>query len=192
MVLEYVTEKDTIKPTGKWQFDENVSACFEDMLNGSIPQIEIMRKAVTDLAARYLMPNSDVLDLGSSRGDAISPLLDRASPSTKFYGLEVSEPMRNIARHRFQLVEDRVKIIDFDLRDSMENLHVSPSVVLSVLTMQFVPLEYRQGAFLDVYKKLRAGGAFILVEKVLGSCAEIDEDLVSLYYEGKRANGYSR
>lgn len=189
-VIDY--RKDKVKPTGKWAFDENVAKCFEDMLRRSIPQIDVMRKAVTDLAVRYMKPNSDVLDLGCSRGDAISPLLSHASASTHFYGLEVSEAMRNEARHRFQLVDDQVKILEFDLRNSMENLHVSPSVVLSILTMQFVPIEYRQASILDVYKKLRPGGAFIMVEKVLGSCAQIDSDLVSLYYAGKRENGYSQ
>ena len=183
--------EDHIVPSGKWAFDDKVAECFDDMLKRSIPQIDIMRATVTDLAVKYVKPNTSILDLGCSRGDAIAPLIPRSPSTCEFVGLEISEPMRKIAKQRFLLNND-VKILDFDLRNRLDNLKIAPSVVLSILTLQFVPMEYRQGLIQDVYNKMRSDGAFILVEKVLGSCAEIDQHLVSLYYEGKKANGYTQ
>ncbi|MCL4256698.1 MAG: tRNA (cmo5U34)-methyltransferase, partial [Anaerolineae bacterium] len=66
------------------------------------------------------------------------------------------------------------------------------SVVLSVLTLQFTPIEYRQRIVRDVFNGLIQGGAFILVEKVLGATAELDALLVKEYHDLKRTNGYSQ
>jgi tRNA (cmo5U34)-methyltransferase len=43
-----------------------------------------------------------------------------------------------------------------------------------------------------VYDKLNEGGAFILVEKVLGNSAQIDNLFVKEYYDMKKDNGYTQ
>ena len=64
-------------------------------------------------------------------------------------------------------------------------------LIISSLTIQFTPMEYRQNIFQSVYDNLNRGGAFILVEKVLGNSADIDNILVDEYYNIKRENGYT-
>ena len=64
-------------------------------------------------------------------------------------------------------------------------------MVLAVLTLQFTPIEYRQQIVRRVYESLAPRGAFILVEKVLGATAKIDEAFVELFLNIKRENGYS-
>ena len=44
----------------------------------------------------------------------------------------------------------------------------------------------------EVYDRTLPGGAFILVEKVLGSSAPVDAILTDLYEDLKRRNGYSQ
>jgi tRNA (cmo5U34)-methyltransferase len=63
--------------------------------------------------------------------------------------------------------------------------------VLSVLTLQFTPIEYRQQIIRRVFESLAPGGAFILVEKVLGATSRLDEAFVELFLQIKRENGYS-
>ena len=43
-------DKDGVYTDGKWEFDEKVADCFEDMLERSIPQYEVMRDSVAKLA----------------------------------------------------------------------------------------------------------------------------------------------
>ncbi len=38
------------RPTAKWKFDRNVTACFDDMLRRSIPQHDSMRDLVHSIA----------------------------------------------------------------------------------------------------------------------------------------------
>ncbi len=47
-------------PSGqRWEFDTSVTTVFDDMLRRSIPQYEVMRHAVTELAKRH--PRSRLL-----------------------------------------------------------------------------------------------------------------------------------
>jgi tRNA (cmo5U34)-methyltransferase len=63
--------------------------------------------------------------------------------------------------------------------------------VLSILTIQFVPIEYRQEILAKAYDSLVPGGAIILVEKILGFDAHINRTFVDLYYQLKGDNGYT-
>ena len=192
-------QNDTIKgafvdhtvPEGRWAFNAEVTQVFENMLSRSIPQYEVMRRACFEVACKYVRPKTAIVDLGCSRGDAIQALLDKYGAQNRFVGVEVSEPMLEAARERFRGYIDCgvVDIRQMDLRTAYPP--VVASVTLSVLTLQFTPIEYRQRIVSDVYRHTQEGGAFILVEKILGSSAEIDRALAETYYSLKREHGYS-
>jgi len=175
----------------RWSFDGSVAECFDDMLARSIPDYQEMRRLVTELGLRYVRAASDVLDLGCSRGEALAPFVERAPHARSFIGVEMSKPMLAAARERFRDVPPpRVQILDLDLRHAFPPACV-PSVALSVLTLQFVPIEYRQGVVQRVYDALMPGGAFVVVEKVLGATAPTDELFVTEYLKLKAASGYT-
>ena len=104
---------------------------------------------------------------------------------------DLSEPMIEAAWGNFagHPHGDRVTIQRADLRHEFPG--VTSSVVLSVLTLQFTPIEYRQRIIRRVFDSLAPGGAFILVEKVLGATARLDEAFVDLFLRIKREHGYS-
>jgi len=62
---------------------------------------------------------------------------------------------------------------------------------LCVLTLQFIPIEYRQRLLRKIYESTEKGGVIILVEKILGNSALIDDVLLKKYYQMKEDNGYS-
>lgn len=180
--------QDTLIANGRWQFDTDVATVFDDMLARSIPQYEVMRQAVYDLAAPHVQPNSWIVDLGCSRGEALAPFVTQFESHNHYLGIELSEAMYYAARTRFA-GNQQVVIRQADLRTQYP---IEPaSVILSVLTLQFTPIEYRQRILKQAYTSLLPGGAFILVEKVLGTTAEIDSLMVANYYALKGANGYS-
>lgn len=74
----------------------------------------------------------------------------------------------------------------------MNSPKAKASLVLSILTLQFTPIEYRQKILNNIYDSLENGGAFILVEKVLGNTDEIDSMLVDEYYKLKKENDYTQ
>jgi tRNA (cmo5U34)-methyltransferase len=186
--------RDELMPGARWTFDERVTSAFDDMLERSIPQYREMRAAVHNMAAAFLELGEAaiVVDLGCSRGETIAPLVETAGArgiDARFVGVDVSESMLEAARQRFA-AESNVEIVRKDLR------HEYPSVAparatLSVLTLQFVPLEYRQAVVRRVYERTTKGGCFILVEKVLGKSPQLDALMVARHLDMKRTNGYS-
>jgi len=178
-------------PTGqRWAFDESVTHVFDDMLERSIPAYREMRSLVTDVAAAYVQPETDIVDLGCSRGEAMAPLMARFGAHNRYVGVEVSPPMLVAVRERFAAwPASVVRILDTDLRTGYPT--VDASVTLAVLTLMFIPINHRPRIIQDAYDHTRPGGAIILVEKLLGSSAATDALMVDRYHRLKAEHGYS-
>jgi tRNA (cmo5U34)-methyltransferase len=192
-------QRDELIPGPRWAFDEEVTRAFDDMLERSIPQYEVMRSAVHDMAVAFLQEQDLgaetsplVLDLGCSRGEMIAMLLETLRArrlDARFVGLDLSGPMVDATRQRF-VTEPHVDVVQLDLREDYPR--VAPAhVTLAILTLQFIPIEYRQSVVKRVYEHTAKGGCFILVEKVLGQTAQLNDMMVARYLDMKRANGYS-
>lgn len=183
---------DQTIPQGKWEFDDSVTTVFDDMLARSIPDYADMRRLCFDVAAPFVREGTEVLDLGCSRGEALAPFVDRWGATCRYVGIDVSEPMLVAARERFAgyINCGVMDLRNHDLRKSYPACR--PSVTLCVLTLQFTPIEHRQRILRDAWKATLPGGCLIIVEKVLGATAEIDRLMVNLYYDVKRANGYTQ
>jgi tRNA (cmo5U34)-methyltransferase len=185
---------------GPWTFDESVTASFEMMLRSSIPNYQQMRQFTTEAAvwACKRMGGKSlplVVDLGASRGSALQPIVDRLGAYARYHAAEISEPMLAILRDEFGSWEENglMKIQAHDLREGYPREATPASVIMSILTLQFVPIEYRQRILREAVVALRPGGIMIIVEKVLGSDAMIQEMLVDVYHDHKMtAGGYSR
>jgi tRNA (cmo5U34)-methyltransferase len=192
-------QRDELIAGRRWAFDEEVTQAFDDMLERSIPQYEIMRQAVHEVALAFLRDGMAdpatpplVLDLGCSRGETIAMLLETLRASrldARFIGLDLSSPMVQAARDRFA-GDRQVEVVQFDLREDYPE--VAPArVTLAILTLQFIPIEYRQSVVERVYKHTAPGGCFILVEKVLGQTAQLNDLMIERYLDLKRGNGYT-
>jgi tRNA (cmo5U34)-methyltransferase len=187
-----VLHADRVRPDGAWTFDGDVTSSFDEMLDRSIPDLRNMRRAVSDVVARFARPSTWVVDLGSSRGSQVADFLAVLPPGVRVCASEVSAPMLDVLRTRFapEVADGRVDVLDLDLRRSYP--HRAASATTSVLALQFVPIEHRQRILRDAFRNTVPGGVFVLVEKVLGADAEIDAAMVDLYHRFKRGNGYAR
>jgi tRNA (cmo5U34)-methyltransferase len=179
-------------PDGSWAFDEEVTHVFDDMLERSIPQYETMRGLVHEVGRGFVRPGTQVVDLGCSHGAALAPFVSEFGSSASYVGVEVSRPMLEAARRRFEaeLAAGTVELLDLDLRGPYPA--VEASLTLSVLTLQFTPIEHRPRIVRDVYRHTVEGGAFVLVEKVLGGSGRVDGLFTELHHRLKRASGYTQ
>lgn len=182
---------DQTIPGEKWAFDGAVTHVFENMLARSIPQYETMRELSAALAIHFAQDNSWIVDLGCSRGDALKKVIHERGARNRYLGVEISEPMLQAARESLAgyIQTGIVDIRSLDLREKYPPMKAS--VTQSVFTLQFVPIEYRQTVVQHVYDSLLPGGAFILVEKILGCGSKIDSLMVSRYLQMKREHGYT-
>lgn len=202
---------DTTMPEGKWEFNEPVAAVFDNMLQNSIPSYDRMRDLTYRLGRQFVTPGSAIVDLGASLGRAIEPFAKEFGqyqwhhcphsdgPDTEtgnHYSLyEIAPAMRerlmtNELLNSVNAKLEKESLVDVDtFRFSGQ---VDCSLILSVLTLQFTPIEHRQHILEKVYDSLQKGGAFILIEKVLGDDNYLDRLLVDTYYQMKGDNGYSQ
>lgn len=181
-----MTYRDNIVAGDKWKFDSEVTEVFDEMLERSIPDYLGMRRNTTELALRFAQPGTSIVDLGCSRGTGLRPIIDKLGKANSYIGVEVSEPMIEVAKVKIPEAE----IVNLDLRDEYPKARAS--VTLSILTLQFVPIEYRQKIISSVYKNTVEGGVFLFVEKILGSDSYADELLVNTYLDRKGENGYTQ
>ena len=210
---EVPVDQGVPKDNARWQFDGSVTDVFDNMLARSIPQYEVMREAVFELGSRFVTPSTSIVDLGCSRGEALAPFVLKFGARNRFVGVEVSPTMLGAARERFAdpIKDGFVDIRDLDLRTHYPlekaslaravawalGLHVLDtgamyrSVTLAVLTIQFTPIEYRHRIVKTIFDHTLPGGAFILVEKVLASTAQLDELFVERYHAMKAKHGYT-
>lgn len=173
--------RDTIVPDREWKFDQEVTAVFDDMLARSIPQYDVMRRAVRDIALRNLPQGGTLVDLGCSRGESMREII-ASRPDGKYIGVEISDPMIEAARANLPTADIRKLDLRTDYPGEMSD------VTLSILSLQFTPIEYRHKIMRQIYERTNV---FILVEKVLGATFDTNELITTLYYELKGENGYS-
>lgn len=180
--------KDEINKTeGKWEFDDEVTNVFGDMLSRSIPNYDTMRELCFMVGRNFVSANGIVSDIGCSNGLASDKFI-KAFPNATFVLSDVSEPMLDACRERYANNKN-VSVVRYDLRNGVPTK--GNDLVIASLTLQFTPIEYRWNILQSIYDSLNDGGALILVEKILGSNARIDNILVNEYYNIKRENGYS-
>lgn len=178
--------KDNVMPTGKWEFDKEVTDCFDEMLERSIPDYENMRNLITRIGYRYLKYGTAIMDIGCSNGNAIAPFVRRFGDEYHYCCLDKSKPM-------IEEIRKRLGCIDACEHDITKGLpQIECSLIMSILTLQFTPIEYRQKIVKEIYDRLVSGGALIIVEKVLGNSEEIDSTLVNEYYQMKAENSYTQ
>jgi len=178
--------------SNRWAFDRGVTRVFSDMLQRSIPQYPEMRRIVTETGMQFCQDGTDIVDLGCSRGEGLAPFVEARGDRNRYHGLEISEPMLEAASELFaqEIAQGLMQVQRCDLRT--EYPEAQASLTLGVLTLMFVPIEYRQHLLQRVYEHTVPGGAFILVEKLLGETASTQNLITSRYLRMKADNGYTQ
>ncbi len=194
-----IKQDDKTMPDSKWEFDEQVAACFDTMLSQSIPSYDRMRDLCFRLGRTFVQPNTCIVDLGASLGRAIEPFVNEFGNRAHYVMYEVAEAMRTrlennpTFRNNSNTHLKADSIVDVSKYGYWRsNVYPNNCLILSVLTLQFTPIEHRQTILKNVYDSLLPGGAFLLVEKVLGHTKDLDDLMTKVYYDMKGTNGYTQ
>lgn len=199
-----MTGTDTLFTTpldksARFSFDEQVVACFPDMIRRSVPGYGQVLSMLPIFARRHLgfrqtkddKRVSRVYDLGTSLGAVLFSLAGEFAPDElQMIGVDVSKPMT--AKASTLLTEHYpnhdIQIITADICE----LEILPcDMIVLNLTLQFLPPEKRLPLLQKCYDALAVGGILILTEKVHLQDEQNDAWQVERYYDFKRANGYS-
>lgn len=181
------------KKVGDFTFNESVADVFDDMLERSVPFYSESQKTIVDLVERFAKENTNVYDLGCSSGTTMLGIAKRLkSKGVKIIGIDNSEPMLQHARKK---LKDNGCLDCCELKYGDLNQPVifhNPSVVLSVLTLQFIRPLQREYLIKNIYERLPDNGCFILFEKILGNDSITNRLFIDFYYNFKKKKGYSQ
>lgn len=179
--------RDNTNPAGAWEFNGEVAACFANMLERSIPDYRSMRALVYNVGERFVMPGTLIVDVGCSTGLAVESFVTKHREENDFLLIDNAPAMVQACRERFR-AEPAVTVKEGNLWEFLP-FEDKASLVLSVLSMQFMPTSYRRFMLRQICEGLADGGALIFVEKVVAG--SLDDLMVDLYYQMKRENGYT-
>lgn len=173
-------------------FDEKVVEVFPDMINRSVPGYQSILHGIGQLAARFAQPQSNLYDLGCSLGAATLAMRQNVAEvdGVKLIGIDNSPAMVERCKLHLQGYRSAVPA-DIRCEDIRETRIEEASVVVMNFTLQFVPPEQRDELLSAIFAGLRPGGVLVLSEKFKSPDPAMDEVLIDLHHQFKRANGYS-
>ncbi|GAB6094460.1 carboxy-S-adenosyl-L-methionine synthase CmoA [Desulfatiferula olefinivorans] len=184
----YSRKHDRVPP---FEFNENVVGVFDDMIHRSVPLYHeaLIRKA--QLAEQFYRPGTTVYDLGCSNGNFGLRFLDiMGKKPFHMVAVDNSKPMLDTYATRLanRPMGDCIHLTLADITDiRLDNA----SVVVINLTLQFLPMDQRDGLIQSVYRALIPSGLLLVTEKTVHD----DETLTNLfqdyYWRFKKENGYS-
>lgn len=176
-----------------FHFGEETSAVFDDMLDRSVPFYHEIQRMIAELVADFAQPGTCVVDLGCSTGTSILQLGASIPRDTevRFVGIDSSPEMLEKAREKL-VASGFDREVELRLGDLNQGIFLeNASVVLLVLTLQFVRPLYRERLIRSIFDGLVPNGCLLLVEKTLGESSTLNRLYIKNYYEMKRRNGYS-
>lgn len=204
-VQREIIQHDTLFTTpldkaARFSFDEQVVACFPDMIRRSVPgygQVLAMLPIFAKRHCKYCQQTNEgqrvsrIYDLGCSLGGASMALAGEFAPhDLQIKAIDISPAMTTEA---LKLLKDNypdhdIEVITADIR----KVELEPcDMVILNLTLQFLPAADRVAVLEKIYAALSAGGILVLTEKTHAFDEQADAWLVERYYDFKRANGYS-
>ncbi len=181
------------KRIADFDFGEKTAAVFDDMLGRSVPFYGEMQRMIGELASDYAAEGTSIYDLGCSTATTILQIAENIprERNIRYVGVDSSPEMLEIARQKL-LESGFDRPFELECADLNSGVRIdNASVVLLVLTLQFIRPLYRQRLIRSIHEGLTENGALILVEKVLGENSEFNRLFIHHYYEMKRENGYS-
>ncbi|MEK7954070.1 carboxy-S-adenosyl-L-methionine synthase CmoA [Luteolibacter soli] len=172
-------------------FNSETAAVFDDMVDRSVPYYSEIQRMCCELAADFATPGSNLYDLGVSTATTFLALDGKVDPSTHFIGVDNSAPMLAEAAAKIKRsgTTRPIQLIQGDLHETpvIENA----SVVMLILTLQFIRPLYRERMIQRIYDGLNKNGCLILVEKVTTENTVLNRLFIKNYYDMKRRVGYS-
>jgi len=184
--------KDNIfeKPIEKqFEFDEQVAAVFDDMIERSVPNYRQNIELIVDLLLRRIKRGMHVVDLGSSTGSMLIELARRCKEEVKFTGIDEALAMVELAQKKARAYEVEV---DFVCEDIMKYDFSGADIILANYTLQFIRPIIRTDAVQKIYDSLKPCGLFICSEKVLMQNSWLNKQIIDIYYDYKQQQGYSK
>ena len=173
----------------KFEFDESVASVFDDMLKRSVPFYKEVQKLIIDFINLNAKDENKLIDLGCSTALFLLELKSKAKVNLKLFGIDNSKPMLFQAQKKLQAYG--IKDIHLQYGDIKEVSLNNFDFIIANYTLQFIRPINRPKVVQKIFNGLKEEGFFIFSEKVVFEDKKIDKDIIDIYYDYKKNQGYS-
>ena len=182
--------KETFTKSTDFKFTSKVAGVFDDMVNRSVPFYEEMQRMIAELASNHRQENANIYDLGCSTGTTMIYMNPYIPEHIQFVGIDDSESMLEKCNTKLQAAGFK-RPVKLEVADLNADVNITNAgVVVLCLTLQFVRTINREKLIKRIYEGMNAGGAIIIIEKILAEDSAINRDFIKYYYDMKRRNNY--
>jgi len=178
----------TQKISKKFEFDEAVASVFDDMLSRSVPFYDEVRKLVISLILAEEKDGLKVLDLGSSTAKFLLDLHAKMQADMQLKGLDNSQAMLDRAAQKCQAFGANIEL---EFADMLAYDYKDEDIIVANYTLQFIRPMQRLELMKKIYNGLKEEGIFIFSEKVVFEDKVLDKQMIDIYYDYKKEQGYS-
>jgi len=172
----------------QFEFDESVATVFDDMLSRSVPFYDEVQKLIISLILKQQDDNKKVLDLGSSTAKFLIDLHCQMSKKMTLKGIDNSEAMLVQARAKCKAYGVNIELEYGDIITCEFGIQ---DFIVANYTLQFIRPIQRVSLVKKIYDSLENGGVFLFSEKVVFDEKKLDKIMIDIYYDHKKAQGYS-
>ena len=173
-----------------FQFDEQVTRVFPNMIGRSVPGYWQIVDGIGLLATQFVRSNTIVYDLGTSLGAVAWSVFQQTKHPV--IAVDVSEAMISQFKKNLLILKEPVAIepiladiTEYPLQDSVSFCSLN-------FTLQFIPTHKRKTLLEKIYTSLTPNGALVLSEKLHFSNYEEESRIRSWHHDWKHEQGYSR
>lgn len=186
--LIYSSPKAQVKD---FTFDAQVVEVFPDMISRSVPGYNTIIDTIGRLSQQFVKKDTVIYDLGCSLGAATLAMRKKINvPDCKIIAVDNSSAMVERCKMHINAFkgDTEVEVIESNIQDiTIKNA----SMVVLNFTLQFINKADRQALINSIAQGLNPGGLLVISEKISHGDSVIDEHLINLHHDFKRANGYS-
>ena len=172
----------------KFEFDDAVASVFDDMLARSVPFYSEVQHLIISLILEQQKENQKVLDLGSSTAKFLLELHSKMQTKMRLKGIDNSRAMLERARQKSEAFGADITL---EFADMLSYDYQDEDIIIANYTLQFIRPMQRTELVNRLYRGLNDGGLFIFSEKVLFDDKQLDKQMIDIYYDYKKTQGYS-
>lgn len=187
--MRKMNDKVFTKPIKKqFEFDEEVAAVFDDMLERSVPFYKESQKITEFFALKNLSEGGTLYDLGCSTASLLLNIHRSKELDARLVGIDNSEAMLMQARRKIEAYGANIEVENADI---LNYDYGEADVFVSNYTLQFIRPLVREELVKKIASSLKKEGVFIFSEKVISHHSKLNKDLIECYYDFKKTQGYS-
>jgi tRNA (cmo5U34)-methyltransferase len=183
--------KDSVFETAikkQFEFDEEVAAVFDDMLERYVPFYNEAMMLTQRIALNTLREGHILYDLGCSTATLLLNIERALDFPATLIGIDNSEAMLKHAGKKLAIYDSNIVL---KMADILEYPYENADVIISNYTLQFIRPLQREKLLRRIADALNEGGVFIFSEKVVSEDKKLNKELIDIYYDFKKAQGYS-